>query len=99
MFNLLNKLNQEISKIWYKNLTPVVAPPRLELHINDFVLRTNQVLPFSDMKNLMDVVNIQQLMYNPDLDVAVHQINENGPNRVIRLKAIQNDTKNQFSDI
>lgn len=90
MIKLIELINEHLNQVFFKQVTPEpVYNHYYELQITNHALRSVKVMPFNSVKDLMDYVNHNELMYNPMLQVAMVQIQSSGERHILQLNKVQ----------
>ncbi len=84
MFQLINRLNAQLNAILFP-AKPVYWEPKYELIVTDHVLRRNYTQTFSSLKDAMEVVEVQELMYDPSKKVLLQSTDMKGNIHILRI--------------
>lgn len=84
MFELFTRINARLNDLLFRPQIPVWEP-KYELIITDHILRRNYTQTFSSLKDAMEVVEIQELMYDPSKKVLLKSTDTEGKIHVLRI--------------
>ncbi len=90
MIQLIELLNEHLNQFFFKQVRfEPLYDHHYELQITNHGLRSVKVIQFNSVKDLMDHVHHNELMYDPLLKVAMVQIQSSGERHILQLNKVQ----------
>lgn len=98
MLELFNRINERLTN-WLMPAQPTYWETKYELHICDHCMRNYQVQKFASLKDAMEVVEVQELMYDNSKRVHLTSIDYLGNTHILRITNRKEDVPEMQFDL
>lgn len=89
MLKFIELINEHLNQLFFKQVSPeYYGDHYYELHITCDVVRSVKIIRFDSMKDLMDYVHENHLMYDPSRKYDMVQIQASGERHILHLNKV-----------
>lgn len=89
MIKLIELINEQLNQLFFKQVAPEYRGDHYyELHITCDVVRSVKIIRFDSVKDLMDYVHQNHLMYDPSHRYAMIQTQASGEKHILQLNKV-----------